>query len=101
MNENYEVMEQETMEPAEVCEGTMEETTESRGGFGAAALAVGVLTLGGLGIAKLVKKLKTKKADEPKKPKTKLKLVRVPVDENGEELAEITDENEVVENNEN
>ena len=83
MNENYEVMEQETIE-TEVAEGVMEEATESKSGLGLAALIVGGgVALVGLGIAG-VKKLKAKNAD---KPKTKLKFfVRVPVEEDVVEI---------------
>lgn len=101
-NENYEVMETEELETmdVEVYEGTDEaEVAESKHGFGLAALAIG----GGLALVGLtaagIKKLKDKKADKPKKVKTKLKLVRVPVeDEVVEDVVEFTEEvDEVIE----
>ena len=48
-NENYEVTEETTYEPTEVYEGTVEETEESKGGLGVAALVIG----GGLAVAGL------------------------------------------------
>lgn len=84
MNENYEAMEMEAteLEPIEVSEDGCElDESKSKLGLGGAVLLVGgVVTLGALavkGITKLVKK----NADKPKKQKTKLMLVRVPVEE--------------------
>lgn len=96
MNENYELMEQEvTTEPVEVCEGTMEEVeTKSGSGLGVVVLGLGLAAVGGV-VATVVKKLKNKKDDKPKKQKTKLKLVRVPVDNNGEELADVPEDDYV------
>lgn len=76
--ENNEIMEEEiTLEP----EGGEEVETKSRNKNGLAALAIGGgLALVGLTIAG-VKKFKKKQADKPQKQKTKLKLVRVPVEE--------------------
>ena len=98
-NENYEeVMEQETsLEPTEVYDGTIEECeTESKGGLGVAALGVGGVAAAAVGAVAVYKKLKDKKADKPKKPKTKWKLVRVPVDceeyEDYVEDSEVTDD---------
>jgi hypothetical protein len=88
--ENYEVMENEELETMdEVCEGTKgAEATESGHGFGLTVLAIGGgLTLVGLAVAG-IKKLKDKKADKPKKVKTKLRLVRVPVEDDVEAVAE-------------
>ena len=82
-NEIYEeVMEQETsLEPTEVYDGIEEECeTESKGGFGIAALVVGGVAAAAVGAVAVYKKLKDKKADKPKKPKTKWKLVKVPVE---------------------
>lgn len=82
-NEIYEeVMEQETsLEPTEVYDGTIEECeTESKGGLGVAALVVGGVAAATVGAVAVYKKLKNKKADKPKKPKTKWKLVKVPVE---------------------
>lgn len=65
-----------------------ETNTEGRKGLGVVLIG-GALALGGLAVAG-VKAYKKKKADQPKKPKTKLKLVRVPVDEGLEEAQEDT-----------
>lgn len=68
-------------------ESTDEETnTEGRKGLGVVLIG-GALALGGLAVAG-VKAYKKNKADQPKKPKTKLRLVRVPVDEDPEEVQE-------------
>lgn len=90
MSEEIKEMET-TMEPVEVYDETTDEVEEKSGSkFGVAALIVGgTLALGGLAVAG-VKKLKDKKEGSPKKPKTKLKLVRVPVDEE-EEIVEAED----------
>lgn len=81
-----------TFEEVENLEGTVESgETESSGSGRLVALAVGG-TLAAVGlVAAGVKKLKDKKADKPKKPKTKLKLVRVPVEEELDE-EEVIDE---------
>ena len=100
MSEIYEeVMEQETsMEPVgEVIEGVLEEdeTTKS-GGLKLAALVIGgVAAVAGLA-AVGYKRLKNRKACQTNKPKTKWKLVRVPVDceeyEDYVEDSEVTDD---------
>ena len=88
-NENIEIMEQETtvettVEPTEIYEDvTLEEIENESGGGLGALLAIGatLVTVGGIAVT-AVKKHKAKKANEPKKPKTKLKFfVRVPVEE--------------------
>lgn len=80
--ENYEI---------ENCEGTVENETEGSGnGRLVAGLVAGTLVVGGL-VATGIKKLKNKKADKtdkPKKQKTKLKLVRVPVEDELDEVFE-------------
>lgn len=95
-NENMEIMEQETVEVNELIEVdnndeyTIEEIeSEAGGGLGALlAIGAGLVTVGGIAVAAF-KKHKAKKADAPKKPKTKLKLfVRVPVEEPEEEVIE-------------
>ena len=81
-----EIMELETTTEPEVdCEVSMDEMdTESKGNSGLVAIVVGgALATAGLVYAG-VKKLKKAKADQPKKPKTKWKLVRVPVETEGE-----------------
>ena len=86
MSNEMETMELETMEqPEEVCEVTTEEVeTESKGNSGLVAIAIGgALAVAGLAYAG-VKKLKNTKADQPKKPKMKWKLVRVPAETKGE-----------------
>ena len=103
-NENMEIMEQETVEVNELIDVTNDECTleeietEAGGGLGALlAIGAGVITVGGIAVA-VIKKHKAKKANEPKKPKTKLKFfVRVPVEEPVEgviEDAEFTEVNE-------
>ena len=89
MENNYEVMDEvmevETTEEYEN-EGIVECGEQSNGGKGLTAIAVGgVLALAGLTVLG-VKRLKAKKAEQPKKQKTKLKLVRVPVEEAVEEV---------------
>lgn len=80
-----EIYENETME-TEVLEGTVEDTeNESGNKLGLAAVVVGLGALAVGGTVAAVKALKNKKADRPKKQKTKLKLVRVPVEEKTEE----------------
>ena len=86
MNEN-EIMEQETaLETTDVYDVTNDVVdTESEGGRGGAvALAIGGLTAITAAAVFVVKKIKNKKAGKPKKQKTKLRLVRVPVDEEDE-----------------
>lgn len=100
--ENYEVMDEVMeVENDEVTEYENEDIVEyeeqSNGGKGLAAVVIGgALALTGLAIVG-VKKLKSKKADQPKKQKTKLKLVRVPVEEAVEEIpaeaVEVVEEN--------
>lgn len=80
MEENYEL---EIVENEDLNEET---NTEGRKGLGVVLIG-GALALGGLAVAG-VKAYKKKKADQPKKPKTKLRLVRVPVDEDPEEVQE-------------
>lgn len=91
MSEEIREMEETAMEPAEVYDETTDEVEEKSGSkFGVAALIVGsTLAIGGLAVAG-VKKLKDKKEGKPKKQKTRLKLVRVPVDED-EEIVEAED----------
>lgn len=94
----YEVMEQETtMEPTDIYEGNVEEVeTMSESGHGLGLLVgAGLVALTGAA-AVGIKKLVDKKKNEPKKPKTKLKLVRVPVEEVEEEVEEVPYE-EIVE----
>jgi hypothetical protein len=95
-NENMEIMEQETVEVNELIEVdnndeyTIEEIeSEAGGGLGALlAIGAGLVTVGGIAVA-AIKKHRAKKANAPKKPKTKLKLfVRVPVEEPEEEVVE-------------
>lgn len=79
-----------TMEPMETYEGTDEVTEYSEGNKGLTALLIagGVALVGAaaVGVKKLVDKKKA--SDKPKKQKTKLKLVRVPVEEKVEEVVE-------------
>ena len=75
-----EIMELETMETEDIEVSTDGVETESKGNSGLVAIVVGgALATAGLVYAG-VKKLKKAKADQPKKPKTKWKLVRVPVE---------------------
>ena len=101
MNENYEVMEQEVeMDAIEVIDGCENGECERRGGAGLAALVVGGLLAGTAIAVAAVKKHKKNKAEQPAKPKTKLKLVRVPVEEPMEEVTEVPAEENVDENTE-
>ena len=83
-NEELEIVENEDLNE--------ETNTEGRKGLGVVLIG-GALALGGLVVAG-VKAYKKKKADQPKKPKTKLRLVRVPVDEDLEETQEDTVEDD-------
>ena len=94
MSKENEMMELETtMEPEVDSEVSMDDIdTESKGNSGLIAIVVG----GGLALAGLayagVKKLKKTKADKPKKPKTKWKLVRVPVETEDDKVDEFEDD---------
>ena len=94
MSKENEMMELETtMEPEVDSEVSMDDIdTESKGNSGLIAMVVG----GGLALAGLayagVKKLKKTKADKPKKPKTKWKLVRVPVETEDDKVDEFEDD---------
>ena len=77
-NEELEIVENEDLN----------EETNAEGGKGLGVVLIGgALAIAGLAVAG-VKAYKKKKADQPKKPKTKLRLVRVPVDEDPEEVQE-------------
>ena len=94
MSKENEMKELETtMEPEVDSEVSMDDIdTESKGNSGLIAIVVG----GGLALAGLayagVKKLKKAKADKPKKPKTKWKLVRVPVETEDDKVDEFEDD---------
>ena len=94
MSKENEMMELETtMEPEVDSEVSMDDIdTESKGNSGLIAIVVG----GGLALAGLayagVKKLKKTKVDKPKKPKTKWKLVRVPVETEDDKVDEFEDD---------
>lgn len=95
MSKNYEENQELELltEDLEGIEVTELEPSSGRKGLTAVVVG-GVVVLGGLAVAG-IKKLKNKNADGTKKPKTKLKLVRVPVEEDVEVVdtdAEVVDE---------